>query len=110
MLRDHSESSLGVSVQVLWPIGEKITMIRFDNPREIIVDTGTVAGNVDTPPAGGCHTSVEIKMDNIEDSRNVKGFHQLVVLGDNRQIIEDFSQLYIINVIHSPEHREISKN
>ena len=109
ILRDHSESSLGVSVQVLWPVGEKITMLDYNNPREIIIDTGTVIGNVDTPPAGGCRTSVEIKMDNIEDPRDVKGFHQVVVLGDHRQIVEGFSQLYGINVVRSPEHREYPK-
>ena len=29
----------------------------------MIIDTGTVVSNVDTPPAGGCRTSVEIQMD-----------------------------------------------
>ncbi|MDD4869286.1 MAG: hypothetical protein PHR77_01905 [Kiritimatiellae bacterium] len=109
ILRDHSESSLGVSLQVLWPVGEPITLVRFTNPREMIVDTGTVVSNVNTPPAGGCRTSVEIKMDNIEDARDVKGFHQVVVLGNHRQIVEGFCQLYSINVVHSPEHTEHPK-
>lgn len=106
ILRDHSESSLGVSVQVLWPVGEEVTMLDFNNPGEIIVDTGRVVSNVDTPPAGGCRTSVEIKMDNVGDARDVKGFHQVVVLGNHRQIVEGFTQLYGLNVIHSPEHPE----
>ena len=101
ILRDHSESSLGVSLQVLWPVGEPVTLLDYNNPNEIIVDTGTVVGNVDTPPAGGCRTSVEIKMNNIEDSRDVKGFHQVVVLGNHRQIVEGFSQLYDIKVVRS---------
>jgi hypothetical protein len=106
ILRDHSESSLGVSVQVLWPVGEPVTLLDYNNPGEIIVDTGKVVGNVDTPPAGGCRTSVEIKMDRIEDPRDVLGFHQVVVLGDHRQIVENFSQLYGIKVIHSREKAE----
>jgi len=109
ILRDHSESSLGVSVQVLWPAGEPVTLLDFNNPREIIVDTGTVVSNVDTPPAGGCRTSFEIKMNNIEDARDVKGFHQVVVLGGHRQIVDGFTQLYGINVVHSPEHTEHPK-
>ena len=109
ILRDHSESSLGVSVQVLWPVGEPVTLVDYNNPGEIIIDTGTVVGNVDTPPAGGCRTSVEIRMDNIEDCRDVKGFHQVVVLGNHRQIIEGFSQLYGINVVRSPQQRESVK-
>jgi L-fucose isomerase-like protein len=101
ILRDHSESSLGVSLQVLWPVGEPVTLLDFNNPDEIIVDTGIVKNNINTPPAGGCRTQVEIKMDNVADSRDVKGFHQVVVLGNHRRIIEGFSQLYGINVIHS---------
>ena len=109
ILRDHSESSLGVSVQVLWPVGEPVTLLDFNNPNEIIVDTGTVVSNVDTPPAGGCRTSFEIKMDKIEDARDVKGFHQVVVLGDHHRIVDGFTQLYGINVVHSPERTEHPK-
>ena len=83
ILRDHSESSLGVSTQVLWPEGQPATLVRFTGPNEMIIDTGTVVGNVDTPPAGGCRTSVELRMDNIEDCRDVKGFHQVVDAGQS---------------------------
>lgn len=104
ILRSHSESGLGVSVQVLWPVGAVVSLIRFQNPNELIIDTGTVVRNIDTPPAGGCRTSVEIKMDYVEDCRDVLGFHQVVTLGNHRRIVEDFCQLYGIKVIHSPEH------
>ena len=85
ILRDHSESALGVSVQVLWPVGAPVTLVRFQNTNELILDTGTVVSNVDTPPAGGCRTSVEVRMDNVEDCRDVLGFHQVVTLGDHRR-------------------------
>ncbi len=104
ILRNHSESGLGVSVQVLWPVGGAVSLIRFQNPNELILDTGTVVSNVDTPPAGGCRTSVEIRMDDIEDSRDVLGFHQVVTLGNHRRVVEGFCQLYGIKVVHSPEH------
>lgn len=103
ILRDHSESSLGVSTQVIWPKDRPVTLVRFNGPDELIVDTGTVVGNVDTPPAGGCRTCVEIKMDRVEDARDVAGFHQVVTLGDHKREVEAFCQLYGINVIHSPE-------
>jgi L-fucose isomerase-like protein len=102
ILRDHSESSLGVSTQVLWPQGKPVTLVRFSNENELIIDTGTVAGYVDTPPAGGCRTSVEIAMDDVEDCRDVKGFHQVVVLGNHRRILEDFCELYGITHVRSP--------
>ena len=85
MLRNHSESALGVSTQVLWPIGQSVTLVRFTSANEMIIDTGKMVANVDTPPAGGCRTSVEIEMDNVEDCRDVKGFHQVVVLGNHRR-------------------------
>ncbi len=103
ILRNHSESALGVSVQVLWPVGAPVSLVRFQNTNELILDTGTVVSNVNTPPAGGCRTSVEVKMDNVEDSRDVLGFHQVVTLGNHRRIVEGFCQLYGIKVVHSPE-------
>jgi hypothetical protein len=45
---------------------------------------------------------VEIKMDDIEDCRDVKGFHQVVVLGNHRRELEGFCELYGISHVHSP--------
>ncbi len=104
ILRNHSESALGVSTQVLWPLNETVTLMRFSNTNELIIDTGKVVVNVDTPPAGGCRTSVELKMDNIEDCRDVLGFHQVVTLGNHRRALQGFCTLYGIKYIHSPEH------
>jgi hypothetical protein len=103
ILRSHSESDIGVSTQVLWPEGEKCTLVRFTGPDQIIVDTGTVSANVNTPPAGGCRTSFEITMDRMEDARDVLGFHQVVVAGDHRRSVEAYAQMYGLGVIHSPE-------
>jgi hypothetical protein len=110
VLRSHSESDLGVSTQVLWPVGQSVTLVQFFKPDALYLDTGTVVGNVNTPPAGGCRTSVEIQMDDIEDCRDVRGFHQVVFLGNYRRDVEAFCQLYGINVVHSPlMHEEMIK-
>jgi L-fucose isomerase-like protein len=103
ILRNHSESALGVSTQVLWPQNEAVTLVRFTSANEMIIDTGRVVSNVDTPPAGGCRTSVEIKMDDIEDCRDVRGFHQVVTLGNHRRILEAFCEMYGIKHLHSPK-------
>lgn len=103
ILRSHSESNIGVSMQVLWRKGQRVTLVRFEGPSRLILDTGTVVGNVDTPPAGGCRTSFEIQMDQVEDSRDVLGFHQVVFYGDHRRDVEAFCQLYGLEVVHSPE-------
>ena len=103
ILRNHSESALGVSMQVLWPASQPVTFVRFNNnPNELIIDTGKVVSNVDTPPAGGCRTSVEVRMDDVEDCRDVKGFHQVVTLGNHRRILQGFCDLYGIKTIRSP--------
>ena len=102
-LRSHSESDLGVALQVLWKEDRPVTLVRFNNPNELILDTGVVVGNQDTPPAGGCRTDVKIKMDRVEDSRDVLGFHQVVFAGNHRRDVENFCQMWGIKVVNSPE-------
>jgi hypothetical protein len=102
-LRSHSESDLGVALQVLWKEGRPVTLVRFQNPNELILDTGVVVGNQDTPPAGGCRTDVKILMDRVEDARDVLGFHQVVFAGNHRRDVENFCQMWGIKVVNSPE-------
>jgi hypothetical protein len=102
ILRSHSESNIGVSVQVLWPVGQEATLVRFTGPGEMIIDTGKVVSNIDTPPAGGCRTSIELAMDDVEDARDVLGFHQVVVLGNHKRELKSFCQLYGIRTVRSP--------
>jgi len=99
ILRSHSESDIGVSMQVLWREGQDITLAKFQGPSRMIVGSGTVIGNVETPPAGGCRTSVEVKMKNIEDVRDTKGFHQLLMYGDHAKKLRDLCQLLGIEVM-----------
>lgn len=107
ILRSHSESNLGVALQVVWKEGRPCTLVRFKSPHELIVDTGVVVGNVNTPPAGGCRTSVEIQMDKVEDVRDVAGFHQVVLAGNHRRDLEAFCQMWGIKMVGSPERPPI---
>jgi len=99
ILRSHSESNIGVSPQVLWKEEQDITLAKFQGPGKMIIGSGTVIGNVETPPAGGCRTSVEVKMKGIEDSRDTKGFHQLLMYGDHTKELKSLCQLLGIEVI-----------
>ncbi len=101
--RSHSESNLGVATQVLWRKDQPVTLIDFQGPNKLFLDTGTLVGNVNTPPAGGCRTSIEIAMDRMDDARDVLGFHQAVFYGNHRRDVEAFCQMYGIEVINSPE-------
>jgi hypothetical protein len=99
ILRSHSESNLGVAMQVLWPVGEKVTVMKFEGPGRIILGTGRVVANIDTPPSGGCRTSVELAIDNVADSRDCKGFHQLFILGRHDRPLKAYCQLAGIEVV-----------
>jgi hypothetical protein len=100
ILRSHSESETGVAPQVLWREGQKATVMKFQGPTKIILGTGRVLRNIDTPPAGGCRTSVELEMDDIADTRDVKGFHQLFIYGDLELPFKAYCQLAGIEVVH----------
>ncbi len=100
ILRSHSESNLGVAPQVLWRKGQKVTLMKFVGPQRIILGTGTVLRNIDTPPSGGCRTSVEVTVDGVADSRDVKGFHQLFIYGDHEVLFKAYAKLAGIAVEH----------
>jgi hypothetical protein len=86
-------------MQVLWRKEQEITLAKFQGPTKMLVGSGTVLGNVDTPPAGGCRTSVEVKMKGVEDVRDLKGFHQLLLYGDHAKELEGLCQLLGIEII-----------
>jgi hypothetical protein len=100
ILRSHSESNTGVAPQVLWRVGQKVTIMKFEGPGTIILGTGRVLRNIDTPPSGGCRTSVELELDDMADSRDTKGFHQLFIYGDLEPGFKAYCQLAGIKVVH----------
>jgi hypothetical protein len=99
ILRNHHESETGVSPQVLWRVGQEVTVMEFDGPAKIIVGTGRVTRNFDTPPEGGCRTSVELAMDNVSDVMDTKGFHQLFIYGKLDHNLRAYGKLAGIDVL-----------
>ena len=99
ILRNHHESETGVSPQVLWRKGQEVTVMEFDGPGRIIVGTGRVTRNFDTPPEGGCRTSVELAMHNVSDVMDTKGFHQLFVYGKLDRDLRAYGKLAGIEVV-----------
>jgi len=100
ILRSHSESDESVAFQVIWPVGEKITIMKFDGPDTILLGAGRVIANIDTPPSGGCRTSVEVELDDVLNSLDTKGFHQLFIYGDLENEFKAYCQLAGIKVVH----------
>lgn len=90
----------GVAVQVLWRIGQKVTIMKFQGPDSIILGTGRVVANIAQPPAGCCRTAVEIELDDVPDSGDTKGFHQLFIYGDLERPFKAYCKLAGIKVVH----------
>ena len=92
-LRSHAESDTGVAMEVLWPVGQEVTLVNFQRPDTLLFGTGQVRENVRAPFAGGCRTSLEIAMDGAQDVRDVKGHHQILVCGNFAQTLRAYCQL-----------------
>ncbi|MCS7224586.1 MAG: hypothetical protein NZ959_08540 [Armatimonadetes bacterium] len=100
VLRSHAESDTGVAIQVLWTVGEKVSVTRLLGPSDLMVGTGTVVENLNTPPYGGCRTSVAVRLDGVSDIRSLRGFHhQVLVLGDHLETLRCFAQLSALNLL-----------
>ncbi|HSW46509.1 MAG TPA: hypothetical protein VLM89_13155 [Phycisphaerae bacterium] len=100
ILRSHAESDIGVSLQVIWPPGTDVTVMELMEPGKMILGQGKVLRNYDTPPAGGCRTSVEIELDGPADVRDTKGFHQLFIAGRHVRDFQAYAQMYGIATEH----------
>ena len=93
LLRNY-HTRTGVAPEVLWPVDKPVTILHVEakSPR-ILVGTGRVVANIAQPPTGCCRTAVEIELDGVADTRDVKGFHQLFVLGKLERMFRAYGQL-----------------
>ena len=98
LLRSY-HTRTGVSPQVLWPVGRPATVMEFTNSQTIICGTGRVRANIPQPPSGCCRTAVEVELDGVADTRDVKGFHQLFILGNHARALRAYGQLAGIRVV-----------
>jgi hypothetical protein len=99
LLRNY-HTRTGVAPEVLWPEGKPVTILQANlAPLSIMVGGGQVVSNIAQPPSGCCRTSVEISLDGVSDTRDVKGFHQLFVLGHLERMLNAFGKLAGIPVV-----------
>lgn len=98
LLRNY-HTRTGVAPEVLWPVGKPVTMLQVNlSPLSIMVGGGKVISNIAQPPSGCCRTAVEISLDGAADTCDVKGFHQLFVLGRLERMLKAFGRLADIPV------------
>jgi len=101
VLRHHNAEGKypAVGTQILWPVGQQITLVKFQGPNTLIVDRAKVACNYEIPPSGTCVTSVGMIVEGAEDDPSkVGGFHVLQFYGDHVRKLRQFCQLYGIEV------------
>ena len=99
-IRSH-HSDTGVTVRPLWREGQRMTIAQFFGPRKMLISSGTVLENVYTPPAGGCRTAVNVKVDGVSDVTQYPGFHQIFFYGDHARDLKDYCQLFGIEVVEA---------
>jgi len=63
VLMNHSETARGVAPDVLWRVGQEVTVF-YARHR---LGTGHIVSNTQFPPNGGCHTSIEYTIDGMAD-------------------------------------------
>lgn len=97
----HHHGARDAVPRTIWPVGERMTCLDVlpgdaakQAKTELLISTGKIVENIDTPPAGGCVVSVKAKMDGAQPVLTYPGFHQLFILGDFRHELTAFCQLY----------------
>jgi hypothetical protein len=99
-LRSHAEAGWGCVPQVLFSTGQKVTFTKYHNaaqPPEMVIYAGTITGCPANPPAGGCRSSIEIKLDDSADPVQVKSHHLCLCYGEHASQLRAFCRMHDIN-------------
>ena len=100
IIRSHMEDNKGVSMQVMLPIQDTITVCKFLDPATFGVSTGEVMGNVDNPR--GCRTKIRTRVANAR--KMLEGYrgalHRVIFYGDYLRPIDQMSHLMGFKVVH----------
>jgi hypothetical protein len=100
LLRSHMEDNKGVSLQVMMPVGDTVTVGKFASPGKFLLSPGVVVGNVDDPR--GCRTKIRTR---VASARKMLtgfsgGLHRVVYYGDYVEPIEAMGRLMGFQVVH----------
>ncbi|MEK7405385.1 MAG: hypothetical protein AAB225_09775 [Acidobacteriota bacterium] len=99
IIRSHMEDNKGVSMQVLVPVADTVTVGKFLSATKFAISTGEALGNVDY--ARGCRTKFRTR---VADARKMLegftgGLHRVVVYGDYLRPVEQMSRLMGFQVV-----------
>jgi len=121
-LMSHCESGWGTVPRVLFKEGQEITLTRYLSfppesisaptveakaqrgpkpPLEIqqlLLYSGTIICCPPIPPAGGCRSNVQIKINELDRVTDLIGNHMVMVYGNHVKMLKHFCQLYDLKV------------
>ena len=102
----HHHGNRDAVPRTLWRQGQRVTCLdilpasngdaedsRAGGRSEALISVGSVMGNMEVPPSGGCVVSVKVKFDSPQEVLSVPGFHQLFFYGDYGEQMKDFCRL-----------------
>jgi hypothetical protein len=102
----HHHGNRDAVPRTLWRHGQRVTCLDLlptsskdaegspaGGRSEALISVGSVLGNMDVPPSGGCVVSVKVKFDSHQEVLSFPGFHQLFFYGDFGEQMKDFCQL-----------------
>lgn len=101
ILRSHHESDIGVAPQVLLREDQDVTMMKFINYGELMACTGNIIRNIQTRPddgVGGCRTAFEMSVDDVRDSRDIRGHHNVLIYGKHLPMLKAYCQLSRLDI------------
>ena len=66
---------------------------------QMIISTGEVIDNKSIPPAGGCVVAPMVKLDNVSETLDYPGFHQVFFYGDHKKELRAYCRLFGIKPV-----------
>jgi len=92
------------TARTVWRVGQRITIadLMLAEKKEdiqMIISAGEVVDNRAIPPSGGCVIAPMVKLDNVSDTLDYPGFHQIFFYGDHKKALKGFCQLYWIKPV-----------
>jgi len=102
-LRTHAEDRSGASVQVLMPLGEKVTTVKLNlREKAMSIHSGKIVANVEEEKACRTKVAVETNAYSILENWNMEvgfGWHRVTVVGDYRRDFINIARLLKLKVI-----------
>jgi hypothetical protein len=98
-LRNHAEAGWGCVPQVFFPVGQKVTFGKYHSQAKtpnMVIYSGAIVNCPPSPPAGGCRTNMELKLDEGVDPVQVKSHHLCMCYGEHAATLRAFCRMHDI--------------